>query len=74
MAFLEVSFAEYMVTARVRKTVTILPPISGIDIQLQMRRFDGNRRDTFYSCCGCLAYRPHAQMYLFKSVTSAMSE
>ena len=49
MAFLEASFAEYMATARVRKTVTILPLISGIDIQLQMRRFDGNRRDTFYA-------------------------
>ena len=49
MAFLEVSFAEYMVTGRVRKTVTILPLISGIDIQLPMRRFGGNRRNTFYA-------------------------
>ena len=49
MAFLEASFAEYMATARVRKTVIILPPIFDIDILLQMRRFDGNRRDTFYA-------------------------
>ena len=49
MAFLEELFTQCPVTAYFRKSVTILPPIFGIDIQLQMRRFYGNRRDTFYA-------------------------